>query len=166
MTRFGMLTIVGTAPGHRLRAICDCGRKCTPLKSNVVHGRTTSCGCRLLKMRAEGKCNLRHGHSRGTSDPTHNVWVQMRQRCENPKNAAFERYGGRGIFVADRWQVFENFLADMGQRPDGLTLDRINNDGPYAPDNCRWATRKEQANNRRPKRKPVPAIHGIEIRET
>ena len=72
----------------------------------------------------------------------------MKTRCLNPNNKRFKDYGGRGIMICERWMVFENFLADMGERPEGKTLDRINNDGHYEPSNCKWSTSKEQANNR------------------
>lgn len=77
------------------------------------------------------------------------VWADMAQRCRNPRHRGYANYGGRGIRVCDRWRLFSNFAADMGPRPAGLMLDRINNDGNYEPSNCRWATRKEQNSNRR-----------------
>ena len=91
-----------------------------------------------------------HGHcARRRHSPEYSSWSHMLQRCENPKSDFFSYYGGRGITVCERWHVFENFLHDMGKRPDGLTLERINNDGNYEPSNCKWASRSDQIKNRR-----------------
>jgi hypothetical protein len=96
--------------------------------------------------------HTRHGHhSRDHRSPTYVSWAAMVQRCTDPNHARYPRYGGRGIGINPSWRSFENFLADMGERPQGKTLDRINNDGDYGADNCRWATPSEQAQNRRPR---------------
>lgn len=92
--------------------------------------------------------NFKHGHkSQGKPTLTYTTWRNMLQRCTDPKHSRFNRYGGRGIVVCDRWLVFTNFLHDMDERPKGLTLDRIDNDGNYELDNCRWATYCEQNQN-------------------
>jgi hypothetical protein len=100
-----------------------------------------------------------HGHAKNRGR-TYNAWAGMIQRCRNLLSPAYGNYGARGIFVCHRWLRFDAFLADMGECPPGLSIDRIDNSGGYEPSNCRWATAKEQANNRRQRR---DSVHGIKI---
>lgn len=93
--------------------------------------------------------NTKHGYAAGRIAKVYRVWCTMKERCQNPNHDHYKDYGGRGIRVCDRWQGFQNFISDMGDRPEGLTLERINNDGNYEPLNCKWATRAEQGANKR-----------------
>ena len=122
---------------------CDCGNEKVVSKSNFNSGRTTTCGCG-----PRGRPIERIHGLAGT--PAYNSWKKMMQRCYNPAHQDYKNYGGRGIKVCDRWQDVRNFVADMGQRPLGLSIERENVDKDYTPDNCVWLPMGEQAKNRRP----------------
>lgn len=123
---------------------CDCGKTILTRSDGLRSGHTQSCGCSRNKPR--------HGHRMKGSTRTYNTWDAMLSRCKNPR---FKYYYGLGVTVCERWLTFENFLADMGERPAGTTLDRYPDpSGNYEPGNCRWATPKQQRNNQRPRIKP------------
>lgn len=131
--------------------ICSCGTKFETFIGNVKRGRAKSCGCYNQKVRLTA--HNKHDHSNSlenkAASPTYKTWHSMIQRCINPNNDYYKRYGGRGIKVCKRWTLFENFLEDMGERPKGLTIERVDNNGDYCKSNCKWATGKEQARNKK-----------------
>lgn len=143
--RFGRWTVLAaddTGKRRQWRCRCDCGQEKFVPTSNLTCGAST--GCRTCGVKS-------HGHSRhGAAQGTYRIWWAMIQRCRNESNGSWPLYGGRGISVCPQWQAsFETFLRDMGVKPPGRSLDRVNNDGPYSPSNCRWATPKEQSHNSR-----------------
>lgn len=123
---------------------CSCGTERVTVPSTVVKGKSKSCGCWNLEQ-AHKRKNVTHGHH-GTRIYT--SWSGMKERCTSERRRDWKDYGGRGITFCKRWAKFENFLADMGEMPEGTTLDRKNVNGNYCKRNCRWATSDEQANNR------------------
>ena len=123
------------------RCRCECGELIWARSDQLKSGNTQSCGC-LNR-------DIRTTHNMWQT-PEYKCWQQIKQRCHNPKHRFYPDYGARGIYVCDRWRKsFENFIADLGRRPKGTWLDRIDNDGPYIPENCAWRTPKQQGRNRR-----------------
>lgn len=142
---FGRLKVVSVVSGRKKwNCRCDCGEAVQVFTTNLRRGLTRSCGCinRELAMK-----RITHGMSKSRE---YHCWQAMLSRCLHPKNIGFQNYGGAGIRVCERWRYsFENFLADMGEAPfDGASIDRKENKGNYEPSNCRWATRRQQNNNK------------------
>lgn len=155
--RFGRLTVIAIIAVRRrgvhkrLQVRCDCGTTATPRLAHVLDGRTTSCGC--FNREAAAVRATRHGltHSR-----VHTCWNNMLQRCANPRQQAYARYGARGITVCAGWASFDVFLADMGMPPSAThEIDRIDNGRGYEPGNCRWVTRVENSRNKDSNRRIV-----------
>src|SRR5579862_88153 len=150
---FGRLTVIAYAGNDRHRnavwkCICVCGTETTSPGKCLRTGQTNSCGC--LSIERTKQFNTTHGATANrTIKPTYKVWIGMKQRCSSQEDSKFRTYAGRGIAVCERWNDFANFLADMGERPHGKTIERLNNYLGYSPDNCVWATPKEQSLNRR-----------------
>lgn len=148
--RFGRLTVLDKANDRmkngavRWICRCDCGKSATVSGQSLRNGVSTSCGC--FHREALTARNLTHGKTRSR---VYRAWANMIQRCRNPKSSHWREYGERGISICERWQCFANFYADMGDPPNGTTLDRIDVNGNYEPLNCRWVTQSMQVGNRR-----------------
>lgn len=145
--RFGKLVVIEFGEMRKCHSYwlckCDCGNSFVTQGTSLKTGNTKSCGC----IKKERIIAISTSHGKRNTD-TYKTWAEMLQRCNNIKNKHYKDYGKRGISVCDEWRTFEGFYKDMGDRPEGLTLDRKDNDSSYCKDNCQWSTQTEQANNR------------------
>lgn len=161
--RFGRLTVLGRSQktsnaGAVWHCVCDCGGEAHANSLKLRTGHTQSCGC--LRPQVSSVLNLTHGSA--NKSITYRSWKEMRQRCKNPNSDKWKWYGGRGISVCPEWDDYTKFLADMGERPVGTSIDRIDPDGNYCKENCRWATAKQQAETNRGLFKPGHGLRTVE----
>lgn len=153
--KFGRLVVLGKSSKKQNGKIhwwcqCECGNLANTYTGALISGNTKSCGC--LQRQRSAEVSTIHGQSkRGGQSKTYSSWASMMSRCYNPKVKHYSYYGGRGLSVCKRWHSFAEFLSDMGEKPEGLSLERTNNNKDYSPENCRWATPSDQSRNARRK---------------
>lgn len=150
--KFGRLTVVKRGPDYRKgvptwECVCECGNTRTVRAGILTRGESQSCGClkKEIQRARMVAANTLHGM---TGTRTHRIWCGIVTRCTDKNSTSFKKYGAKGITISARWEHFENFYADMGNCPDGLTIDRIDNSKGYESGNCRWASMETQQNNR------------------
>lgn len=155
--KFHYWTVLRAAPRRkpyrsRWVCICRCGKQKEVNEYHLLDGKSTSCGCystKLLLQRIKNGLNRSPSHKGLQKTRAYGTWRQMKSRCYYPSNISYKEYGGKGITICKRWLSFENFYRDMGERPIGMSIDRINPFRGYSPSNCRWATSKQQGRNKK-----------------
>lgn len=157
---FGRLTVVEKAGNLGIKTAwlcrCECGTTKVVRTYHLIRNAVVSCGC--YRVQVIGDRVRTHGM---TGTPEYRSWYHMLDRCNNPSDFDYPNYGGRGIKVCPEWHSFENFYADMGARPEGLTLERVDNERGYSPDNCVWADRYQQSGNARPVYNSTTGVVGV-----